>query len=101
MLFGGIFASSGGAAHALTADDVLNKMSNDQQHGYISGMVDGLAYARWLQDKPDSTGMQCIYGWYYSGKKEKWALIHQWFERHLDKPVDALLYVLIKKECGE
>lgn len=91
----------GGGAHALTADDVLNKMSSDQQHGYISGLVDGLAYARWLSNRPDKAGMQCIYGWYYNGREEKWALIQQWFERHLEKPVDALLYVLIKKECGE
>lgn len=101
MLIAAAFLSSGKEAAALTADDVLNKMNADQRHGYISGIVDGYAYARWLSDKPDKTGMQCVYGWYYNGQTEKWAVIEQWFERHLDKHVDALLYVLIKKECGE
>ena len=86
---------------ALPAEDILNNMSQDQRHGYISGIVDGLAYARWLAQRPDETGMQYIYNWYYDGGTEKWALITQWLERHLDKQVDALMYVLIKKECGE
>jgi len=86
---------------ALPSEDVLSKMSQDRRHGYISGVVDGLADARWLTDRPNGTGMQCIYDWYYGGGTEKWALITQWLERHLDKPVDALMYVLINKECGE
>jgi len=86
---------------ALPAEDVLNTMSQDQRHGYISGIVDGLAFARWLADRPDATGMQCIYDWYYDGGTEKWALITQWLERHLERPVDALMYVLIERECGD
>ncbi|MBM1567729.1 hypothetical protein [Sulfitobacter mediterraneus] len=101
ILAGGMNVSLSGMAQALTADEVLNKMSDDQRHGYISGIVDGYAYARWLSDRPDNTGSQCIYTWYYDGGAKKWRQIHQWFERHLDKPVDALLHVLIKKECGE
>ncbi len=88
-------------AAALPAEDVLTKMSLDQRHGYISGIVEGLAYARWLTHRPDDAGMQCIYNWYYGGGTEKWTQVTQWLERHLDKPVDALIYVLIKKECGE
>jgi len=96
-----LFLSFARETAALPAEDVLSEMSQDQRHGYISGIVDGLAYARWLADQPDDTGMQCIYSWYYGGGTEKWALITQWLGRHLDKPVDALMYVLIKKECGE
>ncbi|MEP5730829.1 MAG: hypothetical protein ABJL67_15835 [Sulfitobacter sp.] len=93
--------SSGGSADALTADDVLNKMSDEQRHGYVSGMVDAFAFARWQANKPDKTGMQCIYNWYYSGDADTKRKIYAWFERHLDKHADALLFVLVKKECGE
>ena len=98
---GGIFLLLGGSAQALTADYVLNEMTPEQQHGYISGVVDGIAYARWLSDRPDETGMQCIYRWFYESGAEKWELVDSWFERHPEQPVDALLYVLIERECGE
>ena len=84
----------------LNADAVLNKMNADERFGYISGVVEGLAYSRWLKDRPNDTGMQCIYKWYYNAKLEKWKKITAWFNRHPNKPVGVLLYVLIKKECG-
>ena len=87
-------------AAALTAKDVLNNMSSKEQTSYVAGVVDGLAQARWINDKPDQTGMQCINDWFYNGQKKKWNQIDAWFNKHLDKPANALLYVLIKKECG-
>lgn len=93
--------SSGGAAQALTADDVLNKMNSDQQFSYLAGMIGGFAHSRFLRDKPDQSGMNCIFDWYYGSGTKKWPIIEQWFSRHLDKQVEPLLYVLIKRECGE
>ena len=87
-------------ANALTADDVLNKMNSDQRTSYVAGVVGGLAQARWIKDKPDSAGMKCINDWFYNGQRKKWDQIRVWFSRHPKKPANALLYVLIKKECG-
>lgn len=92
--------SSGGSASALTADDVLNKMSSKERVGYIAGMVGGFAHSRFQRDKPDQSGMNCIFDWYYGSGATKWQLIETWFSRHLDKQVEPLLYVLLKKECG-
>lgn len=94
--------SFSGAARAknLNADFVLKEMSTDERVGYISGVVEGLAYARFLRDRPSEKGMNCVYGWYGNGGAKQWKQIQSWFERHPDKPVGALLYVLIKKECG-
>ena len=78
----------------------MNKMSPEHRVGYIDGVVEGLAYSRWLKDRPSEKGMRCIYSWYHNGKKERWQTIFAWLKRHPDKPVGALLYVLIKKECG-
>ncbi len=94
MVFG-----STNISHAQTAGDLLNKMNADQQSSYVAGVIEGLAYSRFLQDKPDETGMQCIYSWYHNGKVEKWKQMQQWFAKHSDKPVGLLLHVLIKKEC--
>lgn len=88
-------------AVAQSAGDVLNKMEPDQSASYINGVVEGLAFARWVKDKPDKTGMQCIYDWYYRSDTEtNFKTVMSWLERHPDKPVGGLMYVLIKKECG-
>ena len=88
-------------ANAQTAGDVVTKMNADQRLSYVSGVVEGLAYSRWLRDKPSAEGMNCVYDWYYKGAGKDWNGVVSWFERHPDKPVGALLYVLIKKDCGE
>ena len=101
MIVAGCMATIGTPAQALTADEVLNSMSADQQSGYLAGIVDGLAYSRWVRDKPDASSTQCVYRWFYDGKIETQRKIDAWFERHLDRHADALIYALIKKECGE
>ena len=92
-----------GSAHArdLNAGFVLNEMNADQRTGYLFGVVEGLAYARFLRDKPDQTGMNCIYDWYHgAGSDKRQAKAKALMRRHADKPVGPLLYVLMKKECG-
>lgn len=86
---------------ALTAGDVSEKMGQEERLGYLAGVVEGLAYSRWLRDRPDDAGMQCVYRWYYEGKGKDHGMILSWFARHPDKPVGALMHVLVKQECGE
>jgi len=102
MLIGALVVTANDVqASALNADAVLNKMTAQEQNAYLAGVVEGLAYARFLQDNPSITGMQCIYEWFYDGDVETSRRIDAWLERHLDKPVGALIYVLVKQECGE
>jgi len=96
----GFMTSSVGAAWAVTADDVMNKMNSDERSSYVAGVVEGLAQTRWIADKPDPTGMRCIHDWHYKGGEENWLKIYEFFARHADKPAAALLYVMIKKDCG-
>ncbi len=85
---------------AFKANDVLNKMQPDYASGYLDGVVEGLAYGRWLRDKPDPSGMNCIYKWRFNDPKKSSKRITAWFKRHPDKDVGALMHVLIKKDCG-
>ena len=87
-------------ANSLNAGAILNDMDAKQRYGYVSGVVEGLAYSRFLRDKPSETGMKCIYDWYYKDGAKQWTRIESWFRRHPDKPAGVLLYVLIKKDCG-
>ena len=43
-------------ASELNAGAVMSKMNADERFGYISGVVEGLAYSRWQRDKPNSAG---------------------------------------------
>jgi len=94
-------AANDARAQSLNADAVLNKMTSEQQTAYVAGVVEGLAYARFLSDKPDETGMQCIYSWFYGSGEGKWRTIESWFSRYPEQSAGVLLYVLIKQECGE
>ncbi len=90
-------------AETLDAEFVLNKLTAEQRGSYLAGVVEGLAFSRFLQDRPDESGMTCIYDWQSSnladaGKLEQ---VHAWLARHSDKTVGVLLYTLIKKDCGE
>jgi hypothetical protein len=89
-------------AAALTAREVTENMSSDEQYAHISGVVDGLAFARWLADDRDDTGMQCILDWFYrSDQRESFNARMDWFEKHPDQQVSTLMYALIREECGE
>jgi len=81
---------------------VLNEMSPDESVSYIYGVLEGLSYARFLRDRPDESGMLCIYNWLgQDSDNTNWLKMEAWFSRHPDKPVGVLMHVLIKQECGE
>lgn len=86
--------------YAFTADEVVNKMTERERSTYLAGIVDGFTQARWVKDKPDQSGMKCIFNWYYKGGNSTQANIEKWFSRHLTKEANGLLYVLVKRECG-
>lgn len=88
-------------AESLDARFVLNEMNQDQRVSYVEGIVDGLAYARFLRDRPDETGYLCVINWYQTDSEEKWRLVKKWLARHANKPVPVLMHIMIKKECGE
>ena len=100
-LFLGVSMLVSNGAYALTANDVMNKMNQVERRNYISGVIGGFAYSRYLRDRPDKTGMNCIYDWFYNSGDSKWSKFDTWLSRHLDKPVEPLLYVLVKRKCGK
>ena len=88
-------------AGAQSAGDILEKTSPQHRIGYVNGVIEGLAFARYLRDRPDTTGMKCIYNWHLKGEGSNWNRIVAWLERHPEQRVGALIYVLVKQECGE
>ena len=79
----------------------MQEMTNEQRASYISGIIEGLAYARFQADGKQEEGMSCIYDWYYRSGDGAMRLILQTFDRYGDYPPGAVLWVLTKRQCGE
>lgn len=97
----GVIVNATSNAHAFTANEVVNEMNERERSVYLAGLVDGLIQARWIKDQPDQTGINCLANWYYQSGDTVHSVIKQWFSRHLETDAAGLLYVLIKRECGE
>ncbi len=98
----GMSLGSNGHSHAQTAGDVLTKMESGESASYIAGVIEGLAFARWIKDKPDGTGMKCIYDWKYGeGALDNTKKLQAWLRRNPDQRVGHLAYTLIIQDCGE
>ncbi|MEM6889181.1 MAG: hypothetical protein AAF636_13685 [Pseudomonadota bacterium] len=86
-------------AGAQTADDVLNRMSDEERFAYLSGVVEGLATSRWVADQPDSSRMQCVYDWYFGQNVKVRQTVIAWLERNPDQRAGILMHVLVERQC--
>ena len=103
MIIGiGLALAPFGQTSALTVAEVQKNLTYDERQHYVSGVVEGLAFARWIADDRNTEGMNCIWDWYLGGDPEQvirsiWTM----FDRHPDQQVSTLMYALIREECGE
>lgn len=91
---------AGAANDQLDAGKVMNQMTAEQRAGYLAGVVEGLAIARYMKDQKQKAGMECIYSWFYE-EKGNIRLIHEAFDKYPGYPPGAIIDVLVKKKCGE
>ena len=90
-----IGAASDSRAEDLTAAVMLERMSDREQYAYISGVVAGLATARFV-DAGDAASA-CIDRWFAGpGIRDT---LYRAFERFGDKSPSAIIYALAAKEC--
>ena len=89
-----------------TAGVLMEKMNANDRVPYISGVVEGLAYGRFMRDnehvegdKKSTVGMMCIYNWYYE-KPHAIDLIYLAFGKYPTYPPGAIISNLIKQDCG-
>lgn len=102
MLASFAFLAGGKEAAALTVTEVRENMTPKEQTRYVAGVVEGLAFARWIADGRDNAGMNCIWGWYFGEDQAAlFAKQSAFFDKHPDQQVSTLMYALIREECGE
>lgn len=98
VLAGAMLAGQAVRAQDMTAKVVLDRMSSDQLSGYLAGIVEGLAYARYVKDGNTTAGMGCVYRWYYD-TPDTLRNIYSTFDRFPDHLPGAVMAAMIAKAC--
>jgi hypothetical protein len=93
-------------AQDMTAGVIMEKMEPKERYAYVSGIVRGMAYARFRKDtiaagSKDERGMICIYEWYEKGDGSTYAALEHTFRNNGHYPPTVIIATLLKKECGE
>lgn len=102
-IFGAIFCIATGApssyATDFTAGIVATKMKEEDRYPFMAVIVEGLAYARYVKDEKDTTGMKCVYDWFYENKKRPIEILAT-FKRFPDYLPGAVVAAMLEKDCG-
>jgi peptide methionine sulfoxide reductase MsrA len=89
---------TGGGAKAITAKDVLEKMTEKERFGYITGLVDMLSYQSVLAG--NRTRAECVSKTFYDNAESSWKLLVALFEKYADKSPEGLVIVFMTRSCG-
>lgn len=96
ILAGFMFGLLPSEANAISAGDVVGKMSEDQQYGYLTGAVDMVIFLH--SSKGEGERAECIMNWFYRDDTSAKEVIGV-FHNYKDKPAIGLLHVLINRHC--
>lgn len=90
----------------MTAGNLMKEMPVRERTAYITGIVDGLAFARFRKDtlakgEKDEAGMICVHNWFHKDSLATLLRIEATFQKYADELPSLLLALMVKKECGE
>jgi hypothetical protein len=86
------------AAHAITAKDVLEKMTEKERFGYVTGLVDMMSYQSVLAG--NRTRAECVTKTFYDNADATWKLVVAMFEKYSDKAPEGLIVLVMNRACG-
>ena len=89
---------AGTVVSALTADEVMNQMNNDQRTGFMSGAVDMAAQLH--AENGDRAKAECALAWFFhsdDGLRD----VFDFFDIHGEHSAVALISVLINRKCDD
>ena len=93
------FVPSQARAQAMTAGVIMEKMPQADRYPFVAGIVEGLAFARYVKDGKQTGGMGCIYDWFYK-KQDRIQDVYQAFNRFKEHMPVAIVATMVAKECG-
>jgi hypothetical protein len=89
-------ASAPNPAAALSAGDVIDKMSNAEQTAYMFGSAEMAAFL--AHASGNTTRAQCITDWFHQHGVSQ---ITQTMSAMKDRQAQPIIFTLIKRACGE
>ena len=97
--------ASGDNGLRMTAGVILNEMSVRERTSYVMGIVDAMAYARFVKDteragENDPSGMECIYGWFHDDGVGRMRQVDAAFGKYGDHLPSMVIAALVQRECG-
>jgi hypothetical protein len=87
--------------YAITAGDVLRRMDEKQQYGYITGAIDMALYLEQVSTRASTPRSACILEWYYGKNAPGPRQVVQLFDGNQDKSAVGLIKILIERACGK
>ena len=90
-----------GNAHAevMTAGVVMEKMPANERFAFWSGIIEGLAQARYVKDNKDPAGRACIYAWFYDEPNSR-DKIREASLKYPDALTGQIIGTLVAAKCG-
>ena len=77
----------------------MTKMSANDRYPFVSGIVEGLAHARYIRDGKKTAGRACIYAWFYDDKATL-QKIYEGFRRYPNALPGQVVGTLAAVKCG-
>ena len=89
----------------MTGKVMLERLPSKEFTWFVTGMVEGMAYARFRKDTLAAgtraqDGMNCILTWYHDNPKSMTVIMDAMLH-HTEHTAWVVLGSLLKKECGE
>ena len=97
IVFAGLAIAT--SAFAVTARDVLNRMTEKEQFGYITGAVDMALFLEQAPQRGSTPRSQCILAWFYGNDAKGPREVRAMFEKYPDQSAVGLIKVLIDRSC--
>lgn len=85
---------------AVTARDVMQKMSKQERFSYLTGLIDMQMFQ--AGQSGQAAVSRCIHDAYYdrADADGAWSKLYDAFDQFPDKEATAIVYLLGKKTCG-
>lgn len=84
-------------AEDFNAGSVLQRLKTEELTAYITGIVHGLAYARYQNGGKE--GRNCVLGWFAT--KGTASQIVLAFDKYKEHQPDTIIAAMIKQQCGK
>lgn len=99
VLAGVMTMSNPASAERLDAGFVALEMEASDRFSFVSGIIEGLAFAATIKDQNEFVQANCIYGWFYE-EDGTFDTIMAAFAKFQDRQPAMILNALIQRRCG-